>query len=137
MNTSKIGPYITQFEKIFLTRLSITNHITYSISAVSKRMIKAVSLIATFYKQFLLFSAISTAFCMRIFWVHGLAAFFTLFWFKIITLVLTYYFINSFKKHEYYYYRNLGIGKTMLWVVTCTFDFILFLFLIILIGYRR
>ena len=47
------------------------------------------------------------------------------------SLGLTYYFINSYKNKEYYYYQNLGVSKSFLWAVTLTFDFALFIFLII------
>jgi len=53
-----------------------------------------------------------------------------LFWFKAVTLGLTYYFINEYKSKEYYYYQNLGVSKSLLWAATLIFDFALFIFLI-------
>jgi len=49
------------------------------------------------------------------------------------SLGLTYYFINSYKNKEYYYYQNLGLSKALLWIAILTFDFALFIFLIVLI----
>ena len=63
-------------------------------------------------------------------WKYGFSAFFGLFWLKIVTLGLTYYFINNYKSKEYYYYQNLGLSKVFLWAVTLSFDFSLFIFLI-------
>jgi len=68
---------------------------------------------------------------LSIFWKYGFSVFSGLFWLKIATLGLTYYFINSYKNKEYYYYQNLGISKALLWAVTLTVDFALFVFLII------
>jgi hypothetical protein len=78
-----------------------------------------------------------TAFCVRAFWLNGFAGFFGIFWCKLATLGLTYYFINANKKNEYYYYQNLGVAKTLLWGATLIFDFILFLLLLILTSYLK
>ena len=95
------------------------------------RLFKTIPLIWSFYKSFLLLSLVITTCCLSIFWKYGFSAFIVLFWLKIITLGLTYYFINSYKNKEYYYYQNLGVSKVLLWTVTLTFDFALFIFLII------
>jgi hypothetical protein len=58
---------------------------------------------------------------------YGFNIFGVLFWFKIVTRALTYYFINSYKSKEYYYYLNLGVSTALLWVATLTFDFEIFL----------
>ena len=55
-----------------------------------------------------------------------------LLWLKIATIGLTWYFIRSYKKKEFYYYRNLGIRDSVLWSVTLSFDFVLCLLLLIL-----
>ncbi len=92
---------------------------------------------ATFYRSFLLFSLLVTVACLNLFWKNGTSILVVLFWFKITTLGLTYYFINSYKSKEYYYYFNLGVSKVMLWTATLCFDFALFLFLIIQIYQFR
>jgi hypothetical protein len=76
-------------------------------------------------------SFLITATCLVLFWEYGFGVFSTLFWFKIGTLGLTFYFINNYKNKEYYYYQNLGVSKTLLWSTTLSFDFALFVFLII------
>jgi hypothetical protein len=96
---------------------------------------KIIRLTWTFYRNFLLLSAIITAFCARAFWMYGFAGFFGIFWCKIATLGLTYYLINTRKKNEYYYYQNLGVGKRLLWSITLSFDFALFL-LLLMLTYR-
>lgn len=93
---------------------------------------KNIRLLFTFYKSFLLFSIVITACCLCIVWKYGIISFTGIFWFKIVSLGLTYYFINSYKSKEYYYYFNLGISKALLWTATLLFDFALFLLLIIL-----
>lgn len=97
------------------------------------QLVKTIRLLLTFYRNFLLLSVIITAFCLRAFWIYGFASFSGIFWCKVVSLGLTYYFININKKNEYYYYQNLGIGKVLLWVATISLDFILFLLLIMLI----
>ncbi len=99
------------------------------------RFFKTIRLSWTFYKNFMLLSAVITAFCLRSFWMYGFAGFFGIFWSKVFTLGVTYYFVNNNKKNEYHYYQNLGISKTVLWVVTLFFDIVLFLLLLIL-AYR-
>jgi len=94
-------------------------------------LLKTIRLIWTFYRSFIFVSLVITACCLSIFWAYGFSAFSGLFWLKIVSQGLTYYFVNSYKDKEYYYYYNLSISKRMLWVVTLTFDFALFVFLII------
>jgi hypothetical protein len=54
--------------------------------------------------------------------------------FKLLTAGLTCNFIRHYKKREFYYYRNLGIRDSILWVVTLGIDLSLFLILLILIN---
>src|SRR4051794_7103436 len=95
------------------------------------RPLKTIRLLWTFYKSFLFVSLVMTAFLLSIFWKYGFPVFFGLFWLKLATLGLTYYFINSYKSKEYYYYQNLGVSKVLLWTATLTFDFVLFILLIV------
>jgi hypothetical protein len=55
-----------------------------------------------------------------------------LFWVKIITLGIFFYFINNHKKDVFYYYKNLGLTKKQLWIPTLTFDLMVFIILIVL-----
>lgn len=96
------------------------------------RPLKTIRLIWTFYRNFIFFSLLVTACCMSVFRAYGIGTFVALFWLKASTLGLTCYFINSYKDKEYYYYRNLSMSKTMLWSVTIGFDFLLFLFLLVI-----
>jgi hypothetical protein len=95
------------------------------------RFQKFVRLVWTFYKSYI-FSSITITLCsLFLFAEYGLDIFIALFWFKIATLGITFFFINSYKKNEYYYYQNFGVSKLMLWATSLSFDFILFVFLII------
>ncbi|MES2373251.1 MAG: hypothetical protein V4557_11775 [Bacteroidota bacterium] len=95
------------------------------------RILKTIKLIWTFYQNFLLYSMLITISCLVPFYNYGFKIFTVIFWFKIITLGISYYFVNEYKQREYYYYRNLGVSKYLLWTSTLTFDFSLFIFLII------
>lgn len=93
---------------------------------------KTIPLLWTFYKSYCLLSALITFICVRTLWLYGFTSFFAIFWFKIFTLVVTFFFVNQTKKKAYYYYQNLGIGKTLLWTATLSFDCIVFAILLIL-----
>jgi len=68
-----------------------------------------------------------TCACLYITYTHGIRSVAILFWFKIITLGLIFYFINNYKRHEFYYYKNIGATKATLWAPTMAFDIMLFL----------
>ncbi|MEO6314942.1 MAG: hypothetical protein ABIU63_01515 [Chitinophagaceae bacterium] len=93
---------------------------------------KTFRLLVTFYRSFILASSLVTICCLVLFSEYGMAIFNVLCWLKLITLGVTYWFINNYKNKEYYYYQNLGISKRLCWVCTLSFDFALFIFLIIL-----
>jgi hypothetical protein len=112
------------------TQNTVTSPILVPLAAINMRPFKTIRLIWTFYKSFFFVSMVITTCCLSVFWKYGFSVFSGLFWLKTATLGLTYYFINSYKNKEYYYYQNLGISKVLLWVVTLTFDFALFIFLI-------
>jgi hypothetical protein len=95
------------------------------------RLIKTIRLIRTFYSNFFLVSVLITSCCLVLFWEYGISIFAALFWLKITTLAITFWFINSYRSKEYYYYQNLGISKVLLWTTTLIFDFALFIFLIV------
>src|SRR5579863_5130779 len=91
---------------------------------------KIIRLVWTFYKTFILASFIITACCIVLFWKYGISSFAILFWFKVTTLGVIYYFINTYRNREYYYFKNLGISKIFLWIVILTFDLMMFVLLI-------
>jgi len=94
---------------------------------------RTLRLILSFYRSFAFASITLTFACISIVYTNGIGAFTVVFWFKMATLGLIFYFINNYKKHELYYYKNLGVSRWMLWIPTLTFDFILFIVLTILI----
>lgn len=71
-----------------------------------------------------------TLICMGLFQEYGMSIFSTLFWLKLSTLGMTVIFIKSYKSKEFYYYQNLGLSRTFLWVSTLGVDFILYLLLL-------
>lgn len=101
------------------------------------QILKIIQLIWTFYRNFLLLSAFITFLCLRAFWMYGFSSFFGIFWLKVLTMGATYYLIDSNKKNEYYYFQNLGVSKHLLWIASLSFDFVLFLFLLILTDYLQ
>lgn len=105
----------------------------YSLPTIKMRT--TIRLIITFYKSFAFASNLITLSCLYLINFYGEKAIHiiqALFWYKIITLGLIFYYIHSFKKDKFYYYKNLGLTKKQLWISTLTFDFILFLILLFL-----
>jgi hypothetical protein len=95
-------------------------------------MIKVIRLLFTFYRSYFIATFFTTCCCINIYTKIGIVAFTALFWFKITTLALIYYYINANKAHELYYYQNLDVSKRLLWISTLIFDFTLFISLLIL-----
>lgn len=99
--------------------------------------VRNLRLIRTFYAGFFLPSLLVTAGCIRSFWLYGWAGFSAVFWCKVLTLALLYFFVNEYRKKEYYYYQNLGISKTMLWAASLSLDVMLFILLLIISNLLR
>ncbi|MEK7719056.1 MAG: hypothetical protein AAB347_05520 [Bacteroidota bacterium] len=72
--------------------------------------------ILSFYNSFAFLGFLLTAACLTIVFTNGIVMFTILFWFKIGTMWLIYYFTDSYKSKEYYYYDLYVItnGKTYL-----------------------
>ena len=100
-------------------------------------MLNTIRLILTFYRSYLFAALVITFICLFIYNLYGIHTFVFLFWFKIVTLGLIYYFVNDYKKKEFYYYRNLGVSSPLLWITTLLCDFALFLSLLILVHKIR
>lgn len=88
---------------------------------------KKLRLTLTFYSSFLISSIMISLGCMLSIYKYGLDIFAVMFYFKISTLALTFYFLNSYKRNEFYYYQNLGVSKNFLWISTSFIDISLYL----------
>ena len=98
---------------------------------------KTIRLILTFYKSFALSSYLITFACFFIMHQSGKNGIYllqALFWFKIFTLGILVLFNNSYKRNEFYYYKNLGVTKLTLWLPILVFDFLFFLITLITIA---
>ena len=84
--------------------------------------------------SFAVASLLFTLCCISIFWNNGFSVFAGIFWFKVLTGLIIFYFVNDYRKKEYYFYYNLGIAKRQLWLITLGFDFSIFILAIILIS---
>jgi hypothetical protein len=93
--------------------------------------IKTLRLMFTFYMSFFTTAFVLTLVSAYMLSKLGSEAFTLIFWFKIITYGIIIYYINNYKNKEFYYYQNLGIPKLTLWIGTLTFDFLLFVALLI------
>ena len=95
-------------------------------------MIRTLRLILTFYRSFFFTTFVLNVMGMSIIYAHGINTFTALVWFKIITLGMILYVIDLYKKKEYYYYKNLGVSKLVLWIPILSFEFIVFNLLLFL-----
>jgi hypothetical protein len=91
---------------------------------------RTIRLLWTFYSSFCFASCLITGICLILYWQYGDSIWETLICFKLLTLLLIYFFISSYKQDQFYYYRNLRLTKWMLWTAAFATDFALFLLLI-------
>lgn len=96
------------------------------------RISRTIRLLSTFYKSFLMLSVIILALSVWLLLQNGITLFAGIFWLKVISVVLTFYHVNTSKRKEYYYYHNAGISKAFLWGCILIFDFLLFLIILII-----
>ena len=92
---------------------------------------RSLRIIIVFYKNFILLSLLLNVVCNRLFYLFGFSIFFGLFWIKMVSYLVAFYFVNSNKKNEYFFYQNIGFKRKFLWTITIVFDFILFIITII------
>jgi hypothetical protein len=81
----------------------------------------------TFYSSFFMLAFLINLFCIAIIIKTEFNLFSLMFWFRAVIISLIYYFINDYKRKEFYYYQNLGVSKNFLWISTISLDSILFL----------
>jgi hypothetical protein len=94
---------------------------------------RAIKLITRFYSGIFLVNFLITLSCLylvRFFGNHARTIITTLFWYKVITIVLIFYSTVFYRKHELYYYQNLGVSKLKLAISTSVFDVLLWLVLV-------
>lgn len=99
---------------------------------------RTLKLIARFYGGIFFANFLITLSCIGLIIFYGprsrelMGVFF---WYKVITIGMVFSTAIHYKKREMYYYQNLGVSKVKLAVATSTFDFSLWLVLLI-IAYR-
>jgi hypothetical protein len=100
-------------------------------------MLKQIELYLNFFKNFAFLSLIINSISTKLFLTYGFSIFIGIFWFKTISLALTFYFVNEYKAKQYFYYYNFGISRLKLWGVCIFFDLMLLTcFLIIANTFR-
>ena len=95
--------------------------------------LKSLRIVSSLIKKFVFPSVLTTIVCLYLLLKYGFGIFVVMFWFKIVTAAMTFYFINTYYKNIYYYYYNLGISKLQIWATALIFDFGLFISLYALI----
>ncbi len=94
---------------------------------------RTIRLLLTFYSGFFILEFLITLICGVLFREYGRSIFFTLFWIKLGSITLVFFFIRSYKSREFIYYQNLGLSRIFLWTSTLLFDFFLYLLLLLLV----
>ena len=92
-------------------------------------IMRTTRLLFTFYKSFAFASLMITLSCLITIYTWGIQTFAAMLFIKTSTLGVIFYYIRSFKKNEFYYYKNLGLTQKHLWIPTFTFEVFLFLIL--------
>lgn len=80
----------------------------------------------TFYSSFFIASSLITLACLISLDKDGLEALTPWLFLKIFSAAAIIFFINTFKRNEFYYYQNLGLSKTSLWLITMGIDMTIF-----------
>ncbi|HRF42153.1 MAG: hypothetical protein IAE84_01780 [Saprospiraceae bacterium] len=91
---------------------------------------KSYGRLLTFYRSFAMPNVLLTAVCLFSMMLRGkeaIALFPGFFWLKVFMLGISFYYVHTFRKKEYFYYHNLGWSKSRLWWMALGFDFGLFL----------
>ena len=86
-----------------------------------------IRIVLTFYSSFIIASSLITLACLISIYKNGPGALAYLLPLKIFSAGVIIIFINHFKKNEFYYYQNLGLSKTSLWLITMGIDMIIFI----------
>ena len=94
-------------------------------------MLRKIKLYLTFYRAFCTGSLFLSLVCANILFIYGIGPFVTLFWFKIISLGLIYFYIKNYKASTFYFYKNMGASRKGLWICSISSDMMLYLALTI------
>jgi len=98
---------------------------------------KKLMLWKLFYGSFFPAGFVITCCSAAIIYNSGLSTFVFIFWFKIITTAIFMYAVRETKSKEFYYYRNLGLSTTFLFLTSGIVEFLTFvLFLVIATSVR-
>ena len=94
---------------------------------------RKIRLIITFYKLFFYAGLVISLACAYTVYRWKINPFSEFFGLKTFTLGLFFYYIHYNKRgNVYYYFKNLGLSKKQLWITTLTFEYILFVILLIM-----
>ena len=95
-------------------------------------MKKKINLFFTFYKSFCFVSIVISIVCAYFLMKDGASAYSALFWFKVITSALIFFYIREYKSKEFYFYKNLGISKKALWIFSLLLDLTIYFVVVII-----
>jgi hypothetical protein len=90
---------------------------------------KTIRLVLIFYKYFAFLSLFLTGISVWVVTSNGWEAFSAVFWMKIITTGIIFWFISASKEKEFYYFQNLGLSKMRLWMYALGLDLGIFILL--------
>ena len=97
---------------------------------------RKLRLITRFYMGIFMANSLVTLSSLYIMWIYKANAveiIGVLFWYKVIALGLITFAAMYYNKNQLYYYQNLGVSKILLGASVFSFDFLLWLTLIIIV----
>jgi hypothetical protein len=95
-------------------------------------MLKLLRSLYSFYLNHFFIGICITISCIWLYKTLGDEALALIGWFKIITIGIFCYAVHERKKHEFFYYQNLGISKKTLLGITFGIDGLIFIIAMVL-----
>lgn len=90
------------------------------------RSVKKLRLVRLFYSSFLPAGLLISLLCGLILAVGGMNVFVFVFWFKVISTASLLFYIHDAKRAEFFYYQNLGLSKSLLFILAAAAEFAIF-----------
>lgn len=95
-------------------------------------MIKKIHLLWAFYLNFAAALLVVNGVSSYTFYESGMKSLTIILCLKVISSCAIVFYINSYKKKDFYYYQNRGLSRSFLWNYTLSADFISLIFLLFL-----
>ncbi len=104
------------------------------VNAKSGKTLRLVRLILQFYRRFCVISLLISLYIVYESASQGAGVIAFSFWIKAITVAIIGGFVYFGYQHEFYYYKNLGIGKRTLLIAVTSLDLFLYMSMVFIVS---